>query len=60
MEVGQCTLLHMLHLYYRYSSHVLVHGVGKGYFSVWLLISTSPEIVQESHDDIMQSDANGK
>ena len=25
---------------------------------VWLLISTSLEIVQESHDDIMQSDAN--
>ena len=30
----------------------------KGYFSVWLLISTSLEIVQESHGGIMQSDAN--
>ena len=49
-EEGQCTLLH--NSPFRYSSHVLV--VAKGYSSVCLLISTSLEIVQEVHVNIMQ------
>ena len=56
-EDGQCTLLHKL-LHQVFNCHVLVQRISKGYFSVCLLISTSLEIVQESHDDIMRSDAN--
>ena len=49
----QCTLLHKL-LRQVFNCHVLVHRISEGYFSVYILINTSLEIVQESHDDIMQ------